>query len=97
MQTVFIVCQFQKNWGIAIKVDDGKMGPQYQVAHGLLSALGLLLPQDIEALKSHGYCENFNFAGNSVGYSTLVPLNPPCKLGYFPDIIKLIEISILSN
>jgi L-asparaginase II len=67
----------EKNWGIAIKVDDGKMGPQYQVAHGLLSALGLLLPDEIEALKSHGYCENLNFAGNCVGYSDVVPLNSP--------------------
>lgn len=67
----------EKNWGIAIKVDDGKMGPQYQVAHGLLIALGLLLPHEIQALKSHGYCENLNFAGNWVGNSDVVPLNCP--------------------
>jgi hypothetical protein len=42
-----------------------------------LSALGLLLPDEIEALKSHGYCENLNFAGNCVGYSDVVPLNSP--------------------
>jgi len=67
----------EKNWGIAIKVDDGKMGPQYQVAHGVLCALGLLQPNEIEALKPHGYCENLNFAGNLVGYSDIVPLNCP--------------------
>jgi L-asparaginase II len=67
----------EKKWGIAIKVDDGKMGPQYQIAHGILCALGLLLPHEIVALKSHGHCENINFAGNTVGYSDIVPLNCP--------------------
>ena len=67
----------EKKWGIAIKVDDGKMGPQYQIAHGILCALGLLLPHEIEALKSHGHCENINFAGNTVGYSDIVALNCP--------------------
>ena len=66
-----------KNWGIAIKIDDGKMGPQYQVAQEILLKLNLLSTEEAKQLESHWHCENKNFAGNHVGYSAAVPLSVP--------------------
>ena len=66
-----------KKWGIAIKIDDGKMGPQYQVAHEILLRLGLLSKKEENALMHHWQLENINFAGNSVGFSKAVKLNCP--------------------
>lgn len=66
-----------KKWGIAIKIDDGKMGPQYQVAQEILVKLNLLTPEEASALEQHWHCNNLNFAGNYVGYSAAVKLSPP--------------------
>lgn len=65
----------EKEWGIAIKIDDGKMGPQYQVAHQLLKELGLLSKSEIEQLEKYGNVPIVNFGGNTVGDSYSVPLN----------------------
>jgi L-asparaginase II len=67
----------QKKWGIAIKIDDGKMGPQYQVAQEILTKLNLITPEEAKQLASHWHCKNTNFAGNHVGYSEAVALIPP--------------------
>lgn len=67
----------KKNWGIAIKIDDGKMGPQYQVAHEILLRLNLLSTEESELLSKHGRFDNKNFAGKVVGTSFAVPLNCP--------------------
>lgn len=64
-------------WGIAIKIDDGKMGPQYQVAQEILIKLGLISLEESDKLKIHWHCDNTNFAGNYVGYSKAVELNCP--------------------
>lgn len=69
-----------KNWGIAIKIDDGKMGPQYQVAQEILLKLNLLTPEEAQQLESHWHCDNKNFAGNYVGYSAAISLTPPVNL-----------------
>lgn len=66
-----------KKWGISIKIDDGKMGPQYQVAHEILLRLGLLSKEEENALAHHWRFENINFAGNSVGFSSAVRLKCP--------------------
>lgn len=69
-----------KKWGIAIKIDDGKMGPQYQVAQEVLIQLGLLSMSESKLLAQHWHCENKNFAGNYVGYSSAVKLSCPTEL-----------------
>lgn len=66
-----------KKWGIAIKIDDGKMGPQYQVAQEILTKLNLITTEEAAQLSSHWHCKNTNFAGNHVGYSEVISLNPP--------------------
>ena len=69
-----------KKWGIAIKIDDGKMGPQYQVAQEILLKLDLLTNDEAKQLESHWHCDNKNFAGNHVGYSAAVPQVPPTSI-----------------
>jgi L-asparaginase II len=62
----------EKKWGIAIKIDDGKMGPQYQVAQELLKHLELLSPDEINELEKYREFEMKNFAGNITGKSLVV-------------------------
>ncbi|MBL7812273.1 MAG: asparaginase [Bacteroidetes bacterium] len=57
----------EKGWGICIKVDDGRMGPQYNVAQQLLQSLGLISASEAEALKQWLVNENRNYAGNVTG------------------------------
>ena len=60
---------------LVIKIDDGKMGPQYQVAHQLLSELDLLGTQEKQELEAYSKQSIVNFAGNTVGYTQSVSLN----------------------
>jgi len=64
----------EKKWGIAIKIDDGKMGPQYQVAQELLKKLGLITPEEVAELEKYREFEMKNFAGNITGKSIVVNL-----------------------
>jgi L-asparaginase II len=54
-------------YGICIKIDDGKMGPQYNVAQQVLEQLGLLNEEEKLALHPYLLNENRNFAGNVTG------------------------------
>ncbi len=56
-----------KKWGICIKVDDGRMGPQYNIAQKLLQALGLINTDEAKALEHYLVQKNVNFAGNYTG------------------------------
>jgi L-asparaginase II len=60
---------------MVIKIDDGKMGPQYQVAHQLLTELNLLTVQEQQDLEAYSRQPIANFAGNTVGYTQSVTLN----------------------
>lgn len=62
-----------KKWGISIKVDDGKMGPQYQIAQALLLHLDLLTQEEIKQLDPYRECDLFNFAGNAASHTQTVP------------------------
>jgi len=62
----------EKNWGIAIKIDDGKMGPQYQVAQELLLKLNLISQDEADQLNPYREFDIKNFAGNKVGSSLVV-------------------------
>ncbi len=61
-----------KKWGIAIKIDDGKMGPQYQVAQELLKNLNLITEEEVAELEKYREFEMKNFAGNITGKSLVV-------------------------
>jgi L-asparaginase II len=69
---VYCIADKQKNLGISIKIDDGKMGPQYQVAQELLSHLDLISPEEIKQLEPYHEFELSNFSGNIVGKSVAV-------------------------
>ena len=64
----------EKKWGIAIKVDDGKMGPQYQIAQQLLINLGLLNEVEAGLLDPYREFDIINFAGNLASHSRVVNL-----------------------
>lgn len=57
----------ERKIGICIKVDDGRMGPQYNIAQAVLEALDLIEPNQSEILKPYLLNENKNFAGNFTG------------------------------
>jgi L-asparaginase II len=61
-----------KKWGISIKIDDGKMGPQYQVAQELLKHLNLITSEEVAELEKYREFEMKNFAGNVTGKSLVV-------------------------
>lgn len=61
----------QKGLGICIKIDDGRMGPQYNVAQQILETLGIFSDEEKNELKTYLVNENKNFAGNTTG-QTLV-------------------------
>jgi L-asparaginase II len=56
-----------KKWGICIKIDDGKMGPQYNVAQALLEQLNLLEPEEAQALSSYLELDIRNWSGMHTG------------------------------
>lgn len=58
---------FEKNYGICIKVDDGKMGPQYNIAQAVVEQLNILSPSNTEKLRTHKEHINKNFGGIETG------------------------------
>ena len=73
---VYSLSILDKKWGIAIKIDDGKMGPQYQVAQELLLNLELITTEEYKLLDAYGECEIKNFAGIKVGRSVVANVPP---------------------
>lgn len=67
------------NYGICIKVDDGKMGPQYNVAQAIIEQLGILSDTCNNELKQYIVQENKNFGGLVTG-ETKVSHNVELKL-----------------
>lgn len=57
----------QKGLGVCIKIDDGRMGPQYNVAQQVLEMLNIFSEVEKTELKSYLVNENKNFAGNITG------------------------------
>ena len=57
------------SYGICIKVDDGKMGPQYNIAQALIEQLSILDQTAINSLRHYVVQENKNFGGLSTGYT----------------------------
>ncbi len=61
----------EKQMGICIKVDDGKMGPQYNVAQSILEQLNIFSPEQTEKLREYVHQENKNFGGLVTGETTV--------------------------
>jgi L-asparaginase II len=53
--------------GICVKVDDGKMGPQYNIAQSIIEQLGILSPANSARLRHYLHQENRNFGGLVTG------------------------------
>jgi L-asparaginase II len=62
----------EKKWGISIKVDDGKMGPQYQIAQALLSHFNLLTEEETALLNPYKEFDILNFGGNKASQTCVV-------------------------
>jgi len=78
-----VYCLALKNekWGIALKIDDGKMGPQYNVAQALLEQSGILNNNESEKLSHYLVQENKNFGGLHFGNTCV---NPEINLNFKP-------------
>lgn len=66
---VYCIAVPDQKTGICIKVDDGRMGPQYNIAQQVLQSLNLLTESEITRLGSYLENENRNYAGNVTGYT----------------------------
>ncbi len=64
---VFSLGLIDKELGICIKVDDGKMGPQYNIAQAIIEQLNILSDEQNQKLHSYIKHENKNFGGFVVG------------------------------
>lgn len=69
----------EMNLGICIKVDDGKMGPQYNVAQSVIEQLGILSEAANAELRHYVRHENKNFGGMVTG-ETKVSTNLEIRL-----------------
>lgn len=58
---VFCMALTQEKIGVAIKVDDGKMLPQYNVAQRFVEATGIFSAEQLATLKHHQSAEITNF------------------------------------
>ncbi len=60
-----------KDLGITVKVDDGKMGPQYNIAQAIVEQLGLLSDEANKELRHYVHHENKNFGGLVTGNTNI--------------------------
>lgn len=67
---IFGITCLRENIGIAIKIDDGKMAPQYSVAQQILTDLGILSGVKMQQLEHWKTAEIFNWNKIKTGYFT---------------------------
>jgi L-asparaginase II len=58
---IFCMTFTEQQLGVCIKIDDGKMLPQYNVAQALVNASGLFSTKDLEPLEKHLQAPITNF------------------------------------
>jgi L-asparaginase II len=58
---IFCMTFTEQKLGVCIKIDDGKMLPQYNVAQALINASGLFSTKDLEPLQHHLQSPIINF------------------------------------
>lgn len=71
---VFCLGHKAQKLGVAIKIDDGKMGPQYTVAQAFVEQNQWIKESQSEKLHKYVSAEQINFAGNVTGLQT-IPLD----------------------
>ncbi len=64
---IYSIGVLEPNIGITIKIDDGKMGPQYNVAQAIIENLGILSKESCNELQKYKEQENKNFGGLQTG------------------------------
>jgi L-asparaginase II len=74
---VFCMTFTEKKWGVCIKIDDGKMQPQYNIAQAIISECGLFSEEEIASLKSYQETELKNFNKFTTGALKSIHLNLP--------------------
>ena len=74
---VFCMSFTEKKWGVCIKIDDGKMQPQYNVAQAIISECGLFSEEEISGLKSYQDTALKNFNKFTTGSLKSIRLNIP--------------------
>ena len=58
---IFCMGFTQQKWGVCIKIDDGKMLPQYNIAQAIVEAAGLFTPEQLQPLHHYQTSELKNF------------------------------------
>ncbi|MFN4971922.1 MAG: asparaginase [Bacteroidota bacterium] len=58
---VFCMSFTERNWGVCIKIDDGKMQPQYNVAQALIESCGFFSAEMLTGLSSYATYPVHNF------------------------------------
>lgn len=64
---VYCIGLKKQKWGIAIKIDDGQMGPQYLVAQNILQQIGLLNNEECVKLSNYSEEKLINFSKLTIG------------------------------
>lgn len=65
---IYCIALRKQKIGIAIKIDDGKMGPQYTVAQHLLKQMGVLSEKECTLLNAFYETEIINYSKHTVGF-----------------------------
>lgn len=71
---VYSIGVISNKMGVCIKIDDGKMGPQYNVAQELIEQMNILSTDSNIRLRHYVKCENLNFGQLNTG-ETMVSKN----------------------
>ncbi|TAE85147.1 MAG: asparaginase [Bacteroidetes bacterium] len=58
---IFCMSFTQQKWGVCIKIDDGKMLPQYNIAQAIVEAVGLFSAEQLQPLQHYQTSELKNF------------------------------------
>ncbi|MFY8019862.1 MAG: asparaginase [Bacteroidia bacterium] len=74
---IFCMSFTEQKWGVCIKIDDGKMQPQYNIAQAIISECGLFSEEEIKSLKSYQETELKNFNKFTTGAIKSIHLNLP--------------------
>lgn len=69
---VFGISFLEQGIGLAIKIDDGKMGPQYAVAQQIVEASGLFTADKLAPLRPYLHQEVLNWSGIHTGVTRSV-------------------------
>lgn len=82
---VFCMTFTEQKWGVCIKIDDGKMLPQYNVAQAMLEASSLFSAEELKPLHAHATADISNFNKLVTGKITVNEQLVQALEGFFKD------------